>query len=1182
MLKKISLIIAGILILYAVAISTTTILAPVLNKNKNKFTIIASQIFHYPVHIQAIEIIWRHGLPLIQLDQVVVIDPKTKLSLLSLNHVDIWLKWWRSLVTQKVSFSKISIEGMALSIQPSAEQAFSFPQKQSFILKDMLTGAALKNNEVLNWILAEPELELKNIVLRFIYNGQNSLSLRRLTLKNTGKSHFLTGRGSLSQNDSTSILIRMDWDSDTVINRIDSAHINIGLNGVSLAQWLDHYPFWGVQITHGFADIALNATWGKNHWQTVESHFHITHASLASEKLAHPEIIDFFSGQLALKQSDQVWELYANQLSLSLNKHVWPINTASLELYLSKAGPLIRKLSVAYLDLAEVSHLLATSTKLTDAQQTYLSQLSLSGELSNLHVQGLGLGRQDQLVLAADLNRVSWHGVGSVFGMTNLNGKGYWQKDHGTVIMNSQALSITMPALFKAPLALGSVQASGTFQKNRENEWRFSIPHFTQQNADIHISGTLNGIKRQDQGPVIDLQAFFGVDHLEHIADYLPLNSFSEPVSFWLQNALANGRLIGGQATLSGELANFPFAQKPGSFSVSGEIQNAQLNYAKAWPQITNIDGTIAFHHAGMQMIARRATMMGNVLTDLHADIDSLGPDAVLKVTGNAVGGLSDVTRFIKLSPLSAVFGKTMAGITPSGPMQLGISLTVPLKKPKQTAVSGEIVLVNADVFFPKVNLSLTHLIGKLTFTKNQILAKSLTGKLFDKPITIQLKQSAKQSVLANLFVNLSLSDIEKWTHMPLSKVATGASPVSISLRMAETQSTIDLHSTLVGTALLGISPFHKTAESMRLLNMHLTQNDKSITVTTQLGLSKSTVVLQKKALGYQLLKANFEVDNEHNQDRPAITLTGSVSWVNDKLFAHLSTLNFQSGAAETPATFNPNLIPSFHLVIDSLQWNGSQWGALELDTQAKFSKLLVPRLTLNTPLMKVIANGEWAYGSGGIETHFMGNIYTQHLNTLLQGYHLAVPNLQSHLAAANFNVLWHDTPYHFKFPDVAGTVNFKIGRGSISKLNQTTNTKMELGKLLNLFSLRSLPRRLSFDFSDLVDNGYSFDYIQGLIHFSHGYATTQNLVMDGSIAKLTLTGGVNLPHQQSDFTVKITPYLTGSLPLVAALAGGPVAALATWAVNSVISHQVTQVATHVYHVSGPLAQPTWSAIPAA
>jgi uncharacterized protein YhdP len=122
--------------------------------------------------------------------------------------------------------------------------------------------------------------------------------------------------------------------------------------------------------------------------------------------------------------------------------------------------------------------------------------------------------------------------------------------------------------------------------------------------------------------------------------------------------------------------------------------------------------------------------------------------------------------------------------------------------------------------------------------------------------------------------------------------------------------------------------------------------------------------------------------------------------------------------------------------------------------------------------------------------------------------------------------------------------------------------------------SLQTIPRRLKLDFSDLSKEGYSFDVFKGSFVIKNGVLITNDSYLDGPVAYASMKGSINVVKQLYDVDLHISPHITASLPIVATIAGGPIAGLATWAASKIISRSMQTVTGYTYKVTGPWLNP--------
>ncbi len=149
-----------------------------------------------------------------------------------------------------------------------------------------------------------------------------------------------------------------------------------------------------------------------------------------------------------------------------------------------------------------------------------------------------------------------------------------------------------------------------------------------------------------------------------------------------------------------------------------------------------------------------------------------------------------------------------------------------------------------------------------------------------------------------------------------------------------------------------------------------------------------------------------------------------------------------------------------------------------------------------------------------------------------------------------------------------------QLKNGRITHLSQETEEKLGLGKLLSILSLQTIPRRLKLDFSDLSNDGYSFDIFKGNFNVNKGIMSTNNSYIDGPVAYASMKGDLDLVRRLYDLDLNISPHITASLPVVATIAGGPIAGLAAWIANKIINQSMQKIAGYSYKISGPWDQP--------
>jgi uncharacterized protein YhdP len=169
----------------------------------------------------------------------------------------------------------------------------------------------------------------------------------------------------------------------------------------------------------------------------------------------------------------------------------------------------------------------------------------------------------------------------------------------------------------------------------------------------------------------------------------------------------------------------------------------------------------------------------------------------------------------------------------------------------------------------------------------------------------------------------------------------------------------------------------------------------------------------------------------------------------------------------------------------------------------------------------------------------------------------------------------WLGSPAEFGLATLEGDVDLKVKNGRLVSVSEGG-----AGKLLSLFSLHSLQRRLSLDFSDVFKEGFSFDKMEGHIIVLGGDAFTENFAIEGSSASIEIAGRTGLVAEDYDQLVTVTPRVSSSLPIAGAIAGGPAVGAAVFLAEKLVGDQFNRITRTQYQVSGSWDEPVYDKLP--
>jgi hypothetical protein len=158
------------------------------------------------------------------------------------------------------------------------------------------------------------------------------------------------------------------------------------------------------------------------------------------------------------------------------------------------------------------------------------------------------------------------------------------------------------------------------------------------------------------------------------------------------------------------------------------------------------------------------------------------------------------------------------------------------------------------------------------------------------------------------------------------------------------------------------------------------------------------------------------------------------------------------------------------------------------------------------------------------------------------------LPILKGNLAILNLGSLLQKLSGKTLMEKGAGTLQFSMqyaqslqGKFELLLTKGTIlNLDVGLGRLLNIFSLDSLQRRMSLKFNDIFNKNLIFDKIYGnLILNNQLLSIDKHLFINGPSANLMLSGDTNLSTKQLNIKTYIKNKAANNIPMAASLASG-------------------------------------------
>nr|WP_086938858.1 YhdP family protein [Thaumasiovibrio occultus] len=259
-------------------------------------------------------------------------------------------------------------------------------------------------------------------------------------------------------------------------------------------------------------------------------------------------------------------------------------------------------------------------------------------------------------------------------------------------------------------------------------------------------------------------------------------------------------------------------------------------------------------------------------------------------------------------------------------------------------------------------------------------------------------------------------------------------------------------------------------------------------------------------------------------------------------------------------------LMPQMDLSVGSAWIQGYRLGSVNGSVRREDNTLLVQQLEVRSGDTLLSLDGHWTLGPRSSETQLVFDITGSNSSDLMGRF-----STTGGLEGASFNsyasLEWLGSPWQIHRESLNGEIRSEMGKGVIAKVGGA-------GRLLGLFSLESILRKMQLDFTGVFDDGLPFNYLTGSGVLENGVLTTDDIAMQTLAGDLRVTGSANLISEKVNAMATFSPDFTSGLPTLTAFAVAPQSALVVFAVSTILSPVVDVFTQVTYDITGPIDNP--------
>ena len=180
-------------------------------------------------------------------------------------------------------------------------------------------------------------------------------------------------------------------------------------------------------------------------------------------------------------------------------------------------------------------------------------------------------------------------------------------------------------------------------------------------------------------------------------------------------------------------------------------------------------------------------------------------------------------------------------------------------------------------------------------------------------------------------------------------------------------------------------------------------------------------------------------------------------------------------------------------------------------------------------------------------------------------------PAVVAETSAIEVQLDWPGSPLAFALKEVSGDLGMRLKKGSFSS---SPNAAKGL-RVLALFDMSRLVKRVKLDFSDIIQPGFSFDSVVAHYRFNDGFAATVSpSTIKSTTLNLSMDGWIDFNQRQVDNNLIVTLPVADKLPLAALIAGLPQVGSIIYVVNKLIGDELSTFTSARYRVVGSLDNP--------
>ncbi len=1195
--------IAVVVIVTALAVSGLRFLLTTANLYQNEVEQLASSLLLQPVKIGRMDARLSGLVPTLIFHDVELISKKTQKPLFSLSRIDVGILFNDLLFRQKITPTEVTIKGMNLHVTRTVEGNLKIKGVD-------IAGLSNVGDDELNtffeaWLLQQGEIGVEDST--FIWKDEQNAGITwffddlNLLLKKSSERYQLLLSSKLPKMLGDKITLAVDLVGDITSPATWNVKTFVGSTSLDLSPVQSYIKIPKAKLIGGIADLKLWFNWENESIKKLSGDvklYDFSYQLNKKKKVTLKSVSGIFDSYI---NENNTWNVSVNKFLYKIGNEILNESNFSLAFNYNNNSFMNFYLNADYLKLGTLSQIISDNHLFSTKNEERIKNLNIQGDIRDFTV---AWQNNELSKFTADFSGLGMNSWQSLPQIKNLSGSVVYEQKEGKISLLSDRSTIGFPELFRDSFKLDKLSAE-IFFSNTKQGFLFDVKNLLTKNIEVNaVSSAKLWLPKNDASAYLDLQAHISEGDVSKVSHYLPVSIMDKALVDWLDSALLEGKVDKSTVIFNGKLNEFPFDNNEGVFSVAIETSGLTINYMDGWPKISKAEIAGNFTGQSLKLNLLSAEVEKNLMYDSQAEIVSFSK-AELQLELLAKGETVNSVQYLVNSPVLSEAKETVASMRFLGDIFTNIKMNIPLddetSKEKSLSYSGSAELKNISIFMLDDKLGITEGNGKIFFTEKNLSSKDVLAKFSGERATF-LVSSLKNNKGINIATKGKIRPgvMLKTFDIPGANKISGITSFKSNMFFPDVSAennnpVLKLESNLIGVKSVLPDYFFKNKKSLQkfYFTTEFTGDNKirfglefgsNGSAILELDQSTDKIFLNKGAVSASDKKAVLPRKNVLYVDGDFKKLTPS-KWfealdlnkkgdeqsffVNPVVFNldSLEILLDENDTDENIKASNPKKLPAAEGIIKKLYLDNTFLGRLDFKLSKKHYGLHFDEIILSAKNMKLFSRGDWRYSRGKHETNMDLTLSSQNFGGMLTDLGFSAI-IDGGVAQTVGNINWPAAPGQFSLSKLNGKIQLKIKDGNIKEVDA------EAGRLLGLFSLSALPRKLFGDFKDTFKSGFNFDTANGEIIIENGDAYTEDFEISSTVAEISLSGRTGLEDRDYENIIEVVPEVGEGLAGVTALLVNLPAGIGLWLIDKITGEQFNEASTRTYEISGSWDEP--------